>query len=143
MKADVLDDSAGRNVFAAEFELGFDEDEKRGVGFCAGSRRGKDFCDGDERNIGDDKINEFGDVGGLEFAGVALDGDDSRVLPEFPRELGEVHVDGVDARGAMLQKAIREATGGAANIEADEAGGIYCKIFESAFELQAAAARVF
>ena len=97
VQANIFDDSAGADFFAAEFELGFDENEKIGAGFCAGGRGDKHFANGNERYVGDDEIDRFGDVGGSQFARVAFDGGDARISLELPGELREVYVDGVDS----------------------------------------------
>lgn len=76
---------------------------------------------------------------GGEFAGVALDWDDARILLEFPGELREVDVGGEDFGGAVLEEAVGEAASGRAEVEADFCGGRDGKIGESAGEFEAAA----
>src|SRR5579859_4994404 len=139
----VFDDAARADVFATEFELGFDKDEENCAGLCNGNSWTKNFCDRDERNVGDDEIDRFGNVSGLEFARIAPNADDARVLLKFPGELARVYVDGVDARGACLEQAVGEAARGRAEVEADGAGWIHGKVGESAFQFKAAAARIF
>ncbi len=62
---------------------------------------------------------------------------------ELPSELGDVHIDGVDSRGVVLEQTIGEAAGGCANVKTNEARRIYGEVFESAFELQAATTGIF
>jgi hypothetical protein len=119
MKVRIRDDAAGADVFAAEFKLGFDEDEKIGAGGGAGNGGGKNFGDGDEGDVGHDERCGFGEVGELQFAGIALDAEDTRVLLEFPVQLIGVDVNGEDFGGAVLQKAVGEATIGGAEVEAN------------------------
>src|ERR1700756_4883491 len=98
----IFDDSAGADVFAAEFELRLNQDKKYGIGFRDLNGGRQNFCDGDERDVGDDEGDRFGDVGGLQFACVAFDFDDATILLELPGKLRDVDVDGIDARGAVL-----------------------------------------
>ena len=67
-----------------QFELGFYEDEEIGVWFCCGGGGGQDFCGGDEGDVDYSEVDGLGDVGGVEFAGVAFDFDDAGVLLELP-----------------------------------------------------------
>ena len=120
VQANVLDDTAGADVFAREFELGFDENQEIRARFGAGGSRSKYFANGDEGYVGDDQGDLLGNVFRGKLAGVAFDGDNARVLLELPGELGDVYIDGVDSSRAELKQAIREAAGGRANVETNE-----------------------
>src|SRR5262249_20201640 len=100
------------------------EYQEIGAGLGARCGRGEDFGDGNERDIGYDEVGGLGNVGGLEFAGVALDGDHTRILLKLPGELSGVDVHGVDFRGVLLEQAVGEAAGGSADVEANEASWI-------------------
>jgi len=130
VQANILDDSAGTDIFAGEFELGFDENEKNRAGFCTSGSRTKYFANGNKRYVGDNEIDWFGDVSGSQFARVAFDDGDARISLEFPGELREVYIDGVDPGGAMLKKAICEAARRAANVKTNEVCWIDLKIFQ-------------
>jgi hypothetical protein len=116
VQANVIHNSTWADILAAELELGFDENKKirAWLGACRGGA--KYFANGDERNVGDGEICLLRDILGRQFAGVAFDGDDARILLELPCELGGVYIDGIDARSAFLQQAIGEATGGGAYV---------------------------
>jgi hypothetical protein len=62
VKANIFHDSARADILAAEFELGFDENQKSSAWLGAGKSRGKYFANGNEGYIGDDEVNQFGDV---------------------------------------------------------------------------------
>ena len=59
------------------------------------------------------------------------------------RPLDVTGVDRDHTRGSVLEQAVREASGGGAHIKADFAGNVDPPIFESAFQLQTAAADIF
>ena len=67
----------------------------------------------------DDERGAFGEVGELQFTGIALDAEDTRVLLEFPVQLIGVDVNREDFGGAVLQKAVGEAAIGGAEVEAN------------------------
>lgn len=142
MQLRITDDAAFADIRAFELELRLDQDEEVCAGARDGDHGGQDFGDGYEREIHCYKINSIGNLFGLEISNVAFEGDHARVFGELPVELGDVDVDGVDARGAVLQEAIGEAAGGAARVEADFVFGREMEIGECAFELQTAATRV-
>ena len=64
VEADVLDNSAGSDVCARQFELRFDENKKFSAGFSAGKGRADDFANGNERDVGDDEIDWLGNFRG-------------------------------------------------------------------------------
>jgi hypothetical protein len=139
----VADDAAGADVFAGEFELGFDEDDGVAAGFEDGEGGGEDEGEGDEGDVGDDEVHEFGDIGGGHVADVEVfAADDAGVVAEFPDELVGADIVGVDSGGAVLEEAVGEAAGGGTDIEADEAGDIDVEVVQGAFEFEAAAADV-
>ena len=139
----IADDAAFADKFLFEFELRLDEDEKNRAGRRDGNESGQNFRDGDEGNVDGDDAGRFRDVGGLEEARIFLDWNDACVALELPIELGDVHVDGVNATRAVLEQAIGKAAVGRANVEADAIANIDAEISESAFEFQARSAGVF
>jgi len=64
--------------------------------------------------------------------------DYARVIAETPVELVGTDVDGVNAGGSGLEKAIGESTGGGAEIGSDEVCDGDMKVLEGGFEFQAA-----
>jgi len=138
----VGDDAARADIFAAEFKLGFDEDEEVGAGGGAADCGGENFSDGDERDVGDNERCGFGYVGGPEVPGVALDWENARVLLELPVELAGVDVDGENFGGAMLEEAVGEAAVGGAEIKADFVAWVDGEVQEGAFEFEATAGDV-
>ena len=103
----------------------------------------QNFCGRDERDIDDGEVDRLRDFFGPQFAGVALDLYDARILLKLPSELADVHVDGVNARRTVLQEAIGESSVGRADIETDLIRGVDRKIFERAFEFLPCAAGEF
>jgi hypothetical protein len=80
---------------------------------------------------------------GCEVAGIdAFHDDDAGVLAQFPGELAAADVDGVDELGAVLEEAIREASGGGADIHGDGVGDVDLEGLEGVFEFGSAAADV-
>ena len=63
----------------------------------------------------------------------------ARVLAEFPMELSVSHVDGKDFLGAVLQKAIRETSGGSPHVHKNPVFHFHLKIFQRRIEFDAAA----
>src|SRR5579863_3522796 len=102
-----------------EFELRLDQNQK--ISLRSGDRRdgGQHFSCGDERYVHGNECRRLGDVAGGQISSVALHRDDARILPQFPVQLIDRDVDGVDLARTILQKTIRESAGGAAHIEAD------------------------
>jgi hypothetical protein len=139
----VDDNTAFGNIRGWEFELRLDEDEEVGMGSGARQRAGQNFADGDEREVGGDEVGALGNVAWRKIARVAFHGDDERILLESPGKLMDVDVDGEDEFGAVLEKAISEAAGGGADVEASAARGIEGKIGESGFEFAAGAGSEF
>jgi len=88
-----------------------------------------------KRHINHDEADWFRKVMRAEFAGVALDGNNASVLCELPVELIDVHVQGVDAGGSVLEQAIGEPAIGSADVQASATGRVNRKVFEGAFEL--------
>ena len=60
VKARGGNDAARADVFAAKFELRFDEDEEVGVRTGAADCGWQYFCDGDEGDVSDDQTGQFG-----------------------------------------------------------------------------------
>lgn len=140
MESGIADNAAAADGGAIEFELRLDEQDKLGARISEGDESGYHFCEADEGEIGGDELDRFRQIGGDEMACVFFDGDDARVLAELPGELARGDVDGIDARGAAPEQAIRESASGAADVEANEPCGIDGKIVESAGEFFASAA---
>ena len=128
VKGGVVDDAAGSDVYLGQFELWFDKNEQVCAGFGNGVGWRQHLCGGNEGNIDDDEIYTLGNVLGAQFSGVAFDANYARVLVEFPSELVDVDVHGVDTLRAFLQQAIGEASSGRSDIEANLVGGVDCKI---------------
>jgi hypothetical protein len=143
VQANVFNDATGADVFAPEFELGFDENQEIRTGFRTGGSGSKYFANRDKGYVGDDEVDLLGNVFCGKFARVAFDRDNARILLKLPGELGDVHIDGIDTCRAELQQAIREAASGRANVETNESRWIYSKFFKSALEFQSATACIF
>ncbi len=136
----VTDDAATGDFSGAGFELGLEQDDAGSGGWEAASGGGQDFAQGDEREVGDEEVErgEFGKVAGVG----ALRECDARVVAEALVELGATDIDGEDGGSAVLKEAVREATGGGAEVEAAEAGDIDFEGGECGFEFFAAPADV-
>lgn len=136
----VTDDAAAGDFGGAGFELRLEEDDAGSGGWEAARGRGQDFAQGDEREVGDEEVEgwEFGKVAGVG----ALHECDARVVAEALVELGATDIDGEDGGSAVLKEAVREATGGGAEVEAAEAGDVDLEGGECGFEFFAAAADV-
>jgi hypothetical protein len=141
----VGDDAPFGYVSAGKFELRFYQDQKIGVWFEERGGGLENSCGGDEGDVGDYQIEGrlSRDVVGAEIACVSFDLDYARVLLEFPSKLIGVDVDGEDFCGAGLEKAVGEASGAGADVDASEACGIQREIFQGTFEFEAAAAGEF
>ena len=138
----IADDAAFADFLAAGLELGLDE----GDGFPAGAQEAvdgrQDEAEGDERDVGDGEIGRFGQIAGLQMAGIAaIEDDDAGIGGQAGVELGFPDVDGVDLGGAVLEKAIGEPAGRGADVHADLVpGGQAGEAEERFFEFEAAAA---
>jgi hypothetical protein len=139
----VGDDAAFGDVGRGEFELGFDEDEEVGAGGGAGDGGGKNFAKRNEGHISGDEVDALGDVAGRKIAGVAFDGEDEWVLLESPGQLIRVDIRSEHQFCAVLEKAVGEAAGGGAEVEANAAGGVERKVGESGCEFEAGAGSEF
>ena len=137
----VADDAAFGDVFAAEFELRFDQADHAAVLIQYREHRRKDIGERNEGQIHHREMHFFADVLRRHEAGVELFFDDHAwVVAQFPDQLVGADIHGMDAGGAALQQAVGEATGGSADIDADPAVGVDGEGIESAFEFESAAA---
>ena len=114
-------------------------------------RRGaKSSQDGRQDEGGGDEGDVDGEEGdaGRQVAGVeqprvgALHEGDAGVVAEGLGDLAVAGINGEDARGAVLEHAVGEATGGGADVEAKAAGQVDVPVVEGGFELESAAANV-
>src|SRR5580698_1074004 len=144
----VADDSAFTDVAAAGFELRLDEDD----GFSECGRGGEDGWEdkggADEGDVCYQERKLGGFPGGVqrsrsEQASVgALYQRDAGVVAELHGDLAEAGVEGGDVGCAVLEKAVGEAAGGGADVEAGAAGDGDLPMVEGGFQLEAAAADV-
>ena len=82
-----------------------------------------------------------GQRSGLEEARVgAFHEADAGIVTELHGDLAEAGIDGGDVGGAALQKAVREAAGRCADVEAGAAGDVDLPVIESGGKLEAATA---
>src|SRR2546429_4960750 len=79
----------------------------------------------------------------MQFARVALDENNERILTELPVKLLNVYVNSIDSGCAVVEQAIREATVRSADIQANAPAWVNGKVFQCAFQLHAAAADEF
>src|SRR5207302_2019701 len=79
----------------------------------------------------------------MQFARVALNGGDVRILTQLPVKLLHVYVNSIDSRCAMLEQAVCEAAVRGANIQTNAAARVNGKVFQCAFQLQTATADEF
>lgn len=129
---------------AADLKLWLHEDDPITAGSEQRRESGNEQSDGDEANVADDELHGFADVRLFKVAGIeTLVQNDARMGAQFPIDLAGAGIDAVNARGAVLQQAIGEATGGGSHVETNFTGGIDGKLRESGFEFQATAAYVF
>src|SRR6185437_11681559 len=67
---------------------------------------------------------------------------DARILTQFPRKLTVTHIHGIYFGGSMLEEAVREPTGGSAQVRGGQACYFDLKMPQSMFQFQAAATDV-
>ena len=143
MQGRVPDDAARADVFRLEFKLGFDEHQGVSSVLKQGEGRGQDFFQRNEGDVGDDQVHLFSDVFRSHVAGVEfLLHDDAGILPQFPDELVGADVDRVHFDGAVLEQAVRKASGGRADVQADLAFRGDGEGVQGSLHFQAAAADV-
>ena len=137
----VADDAAVADFVAFGFELGFDEGDDVGRDGEDAIEGGQDQAEGDEGDVGYGEGGGFGEVAGLEVAGVAGVVDDhAGIGGEAVMELGLADIHGMDPGRAVLEKAVGAAAGGGADVHADALpGGKLRKAEEGFFEFEAAA----
>jgi hypothetical protein len=113
-------------VFAPGLELGLDEeDHLAGFVFQERFRRSEDQVERDERHIADDKIHRLGQAVTCQVAGIGLfPHEDARIVPQLQVQLRGSDVDGVHARGAMLEEAVGEPAGRGADVGAHGRAGV-------------------
>ena len=139
----VANDAAASDVVAADFELGFYENDPVGFRFCDGEERGNKECDGNEADVADNDIHLLADIGERQIARVGfLVKFYAWVSAKFPIDLAGASVDSVNPRGSVLQEAIGKAAGGSTDVETYFFRGGNVKGRESGFQFQAAAAHV-
>ena len=143
MERIVANDAPFADVGAANFELRLDEDYHFSARGEQGGEAIEQECDADETDIADEEAGWLADGGWLDEAGVLMFVEnDARVCFETPGDLGCADVDTMNFGRAVLQEAVCEATGGGADIDADQAGRIDCEVVQGFFEFEAATADV-
>ena len=148
----IADDAAFADAETAGFELRLDEDD--GGALPATVRRAEGAEDRGENQRGGDEGDVHGEedrnrgVGREEFAGGEEAGvgafveGDAGIVAELLGDLAVAGVDGDDAGRMVLQHAVGEAAGGGSDVDAGASCKVDRPVFESAFELEAAAANV-
>lgn len=143
-----VEDAAGEEVFLVGIGLvvGLDERDDSGVGRLGepGERGGKAATLGRPRHVDDQECRSLGGIGrrlGVEGVG-ALHHADARIVAEFPGERAVARVEGEDESCAVAEEAVGEAADVAAEVGADEAGGVEVEFAQRVGEFQSAAADV-
>lgn len=134
----VADHPSLSNLPAPDFELGLDEHQQVGPGGDLPQPR-KQQARGNERDVDGDEIDPLGETGSLQSSGIgAFEHPDTRIVAEPRVELAVADVHRRDLARSRLEQAVRKATGGRADIQADPAGGIDRQIFEGTGQFFAA-----
>jgi len=99
----------------------------------------KNQCKGDEADVDDDQIERTGGIVGLKEPCVEIF-DKGNVVTgsQFPRDEAFSDVERGNVGCAVFEKGVGEATGGGADVEGHEAGGIDVEMVESAIEFETA-----
>ena len=128
------------HLFASRLELGFDESNELGASPCKFQRRFQDLGKRYEAGVASDDIDWFRNLLARQVARVGLlQNDDAGVLPKLPRKLVGADVHRVNLPCAIGEQHIREAAGGASDIERDRASDVKTEIFEPMRKLDPAA----
>ena len=123
-----------------DFVLGFDEREDGAAGLERTQRRRDAQPLRSPAGVNDRQVQRLGRFP-VEEVGAFVD-DDARIAAEFPVEDAVAGVHGVDAQGALLKQAVREAAAVAAEVGADQAGNREAEMPEGEFQLQPSFAHV-
>jgi hypothetical protein len=144
MDRGIDDDTAAATGFRASgFELGFHEGDEVPAGTHQCGDGAQEAAEGDEGTVEDGEVEGLegrGEMGGGQGAGIdAFEGEDTRVLTEFPSQLALTDIDGGDGRDAVLEEAIGEAAGGGADIEGAQVLDLKMEGSEGMFQFVSAA----
>jgi hypothetical protein len=140
----IAHNAAGADIFAAEFELGFDEaDELAVVRMQHGHHGWEDQGQRDEGKIKHRQINRFRNIVRQEMPEIELlAGDDPGVAADLPDQLVGAHIEGIDLGRAVLEQAVGEPAGGGSGIETGQAGRIDLKMRQGSFQFKAPSADI-
>ena len=131
------------DVAAPRLELRLDQRHDLSRVFQQMLRRLQHLLQGYERHVDRGEVQQFPNILGADVADIRpLHIHHPRVVPELPRELPVSDVDGIDLRRAVLERAVREAARGRADVGHDPARKGNPEDLQRLFELQPAPAHI-
>src|SRR5580692_4263697 len=143
MQRSVAHNAAAADISAVKFKLWLNEDQKLRIRAGGPNHSGKHLGHGNERYIDRHERGWLRNLFRPEISSIRLDLNYAPILLQAPSHLLRRYINRINLPRAMLQKAIRKAPGGRADIDADFSGYVDGEILKRAFQFESAPACIF